>query len=102
MFRPIIATQLQQVIELAYKINNTAQLDGTPKTLPAVIINFHGDTGWFDVFIYPEGRYQLPMRHIFKEVNLSKEIAPEQLDEIIKILDLTYTNKKIKEKEYGE
>lgn len=99
MFRPIISTQLQQIIEMCYKINNTGQLWGEPKDMPAVILQFNGDTGYLDLYVYPDGKYnKLSLKHIFRDVELDKDDAPEKLEEIIKILDLTYHNKKLKEK----
>lgn len=100
MFRPIVATQLQKVIELAYKINDVAQLESVPRNLPAVVIKFDGAGGWLDVWIYPDGKYELPMRHIFKDVNLSKDDAYLHLDELINILEIMKDNKYSKETRY--
>lgn len=102
MFRPIIETQLQQIMELSYKINSDAQVDSVPKNLPAVIIKFNGASGWLDIWIYPDGKVQLPMRHFFKDVDLSKDNASVQLEEVIKMLEFIYHNKKVKEKEYND
>lgn len=98
MFRPIVSTYLQQIIEMCYKINNTGQLFDEPKDMPAVILKFNGDTGFLDLYVYPEGKYRLSLRHLFRDVELDKDDASEKLEEIIKILDLTYHNKKLKEK----
>lgn len=98
MYRPIIATQLQQIIDLMYKINN--QKYGSDADMPLVSVVFNGDTGWLDVRIHPKGAATKTNQHIFKDVNLFKENkASEQLDKIIKLLDLIYIEKKEKEKE---
>lgn len=96
MFRPIVSTQLQQIVDLSYKINNTGQLWDEPKDMPAVVLKFNGDTGYLEVYIYPEGKYRLSLQRIFRNVDLDTDSASERLEEIIKILDLIYYNKKIK------
>lgn len=101
MFRPIVSTQLQQIIELCYKINNTGQLWDEPKDMPAVVLRFNGDTGYLDVYVYPEGKYRLSLWHIFRDVELNSDTASEKLEEIIKILELTHHNKKLKEKMFN-
>lgn len=98
MYRPIIATQLQQIIDLMYKINN--QKYGSDADMPLVSMEFNGRNGWLDVRIHPKGSATKTNQHIFKDVNLFKENkASEQLDKIIKLLDLIYIEKKEKEKE---
>lgn len=98
MYRPIIATQLQQIIDLMYKINNRQYADDTD--MPLVQAEFSGSNGWLDVRIHPKGSATKINQHIFKDVNLFKENGvSEQLDKIIKLLDLIYIEKKEKEKE---
>ena len=98
MYRPIIATQLQQIIDLMYKINNRKYSDGAG--MPLVSVEFNGSNGWLDIRIYPKGWRTGPVKHIFKDVNLFAENkASTQLDKIIKLLDLIYIEKKEKEKE---
>ena len=98
MYRPIIATQLQQIIDLMYKINN--QKYGSEVDMPLVSMEFNGSSGWLDVRIHPKGFETGTTQHIFKDVNLFVENkASTQLDKIIKLLDLIYIEKKEKEKE---
>lgn len=98
MYRPIIATQLQQIIDLMYKINNRKY--DKDANMPLVSMEFNGGDGWLDIRIHPKGSATKTNQHIFKDVNLFKENkASEQLDKIIKLLDLIYIEKKEKEKE---
>lgn len=98
MYRPIIATQLQQIIDLIYRINNCKYASNS--YMPLVSVEFQGSSGWLDVCIHPKGSGTGSAQHIFKDVNLFKEDkAPAQLDKIIKLLDLIYIEKKEREKE---
>lgn len=102
MYRPIVSTLLQQIVDLVYKINN--KMIDEFSNLPAVKLEFNGMSGWLDVRVFSNvnnffnhGGYS----HL--EVNLFDDENPaEKLEKMISTLDLIYEEKKLKLKELKE
>ena len=106
MYRPIVSTLLQQIIDLVYKINN--QRTDELSNLPAATFEFNGMSGWLDVRVFSKGMFsngncftQGGYSHL--EANLFDDENPaEKLEKMISALDLIYEEKKLKLKELKE
>lgn len=101
MYRPIVSTLLQQIIDLVYKINN--QRTEELSNLPAATFEFNGMSGWLDVRVF-SNRSNFPgCNYNHLEVNLFDDENPaERLEKMISTLDLIYEEKKLKLKELKE
>ena len=101
MYRPIVSTLLQQIIDLVYKINN--QMTEELSNLPAATLEFNGMSGWLDVRVFSNGNHFTQGGYSHLEVNLFDDENPaEKLEKMISALDLIYEEKKLKLKELKE
>ena len=108
MYRPIVSTLLQQIIDLVYKINN--QRTEELSNLPAATFEFNGMSGWLDVRVFSNGNCFTQNGNCFTqggyshlEANLFDDENPaEKLEKMISALDLIYEEKKLKLKELKE
>lgn len=101
MYRPIVSTLLQQIIDLVYKINN--QMTEELSNLPAATFEFNGMSGWLDVRVFSNGNRFTQGGYSHLEVNLFDDENPaEKLEKMISALDLIYEEKKLKLKELKE
>lgn len=101
MYRPIVSTLLQHIIDLVYKINN--QRTEELSNLPAATFEFNGMSGWLDVRVFSNGNCFTQGGYSHLEVNLFDDENPaEKLEKMISALDLIYEEKKLKLKELKE
>ena len=101
MYRPIVSTLLQQIVDLIYKINN--QMTGELSNIPAATFEFNGMSGWLDVRVFSNGNHFTQGGYLHLEVNLFDDENPaEKLEKMINVLDLIYEEKKLKLKELKE
>ena len=87
MYKPIVSTLLQQIIDLVYKINN--QRTEELSNLPAATFEFNGMSGWLDVRVFSNGNRFTQGGYSHLEVNLFDDENPaEKLERMISALDL--------------
>lgn len=101
MYRPIVSTLLQQIIDLVYKINN--QRTEELSNLPVATFEFNGMSGWLDVRVFLNRNHFTQWGDSYLEVNLFDDENPAaRLEQMISVLDLIYEEKKLKLKELKE